>query len=485
MAKYILGIDIGTTCAKAVVIDELGNIVSEGNKGYRLISQGSQVEQNATDWITGTITAISQALENIDKDEVVAISTSTQGGSTVAVDKDGNFIGNAWTWMDKRSIKEREKLVEEIGEEYVYKTCGWRLSAALDLCKIREMKKTPEFSGASKFYTTLEVVNEFLTGNAVIDPTNSSIRELYSVNNGDWDEKLLNAAGVTREELPKILPTGAKVGAITAQAAKLTGLKEGTPVYNGAHDQYAGSIGAGIVNEGDLLLSAGTTWAIMCISPKPMFTDTYIAPGKHPNGLYGNICSLVYSGASLQWFNNNFVNRDFKQIDSIVAQRKEKTKDLFFYNYFAGANFPIQQPNARGSFIGITLEHDRYDFARAIMEGVAFGVRRALDEFARHGVEIKSITMMGGGSKSRVWVEILSSIVNIPITLLTQAEVGCIGAGIIAGCGAGIFKDYKDATDKIVKVKEIVQPNPEDVPYYAEKFEKFKDLWSYVSQYYK
>ncbi len=486
MAQYVLGLDIGTTCTKAMVIDDCGSIVCQSSYGYPLISNGDKVEQDAKAWVDAVIKCVKTLSKSIDINSITGISTSTQGGSTVAVDNDGKFIGNAWTWMDARSQEEKKAVEKSLGADYVYRTSGWRMNAAFDSAKIIKMKSMSEYKNAVKFYTTIEVVNGFLTDNYVIDETNAAMRQLYNIKTRSWDKAILTEVGVDESELPAIIPTGEKVGEITKTASELTGLKEGTPVFNGAHDQYCASIGAGVTKDGETLLSAGTTWVLMGISKTPLFTDSFIAPGNHPiKGLYGNIASIQGSGAALQWFNNNFIGEDFVKINNQVSLRKDNTQGLFFYPYLAGANYPIWQPKAKGTFTGISLAHDKYDFARAIMEGVAFSIRRAINDFAKNGVELNSITMMGGASKSDVWIEMLASITNVPIVRLSQAEVCSIGACIIAGCGVGLFRDYEQASKIILRKERVFKPDAKDLEYYDKKFFEYDGIWKNLSKCYE
>ncbi|MCI8526267.1 MAG: hypothetical protein HFF17_10175 [Oscillospiraceae bacterium] len=486
MRPCVLGIDVGTTCTKALLVDEAGAVIGQGSFGYGLISSGSCIEQRAEDWEQAVLTAARQAVEAAGDAEAAAVSFSTQGGSTVAVDRDGKFLGNSWTWMDTRSAPEADEVEAAAGDAYIYHTTGWRINPTLDAAKLRRMKKLPEYADAAGYLTTLEVVNRLLTGNPLIDPSNAAMRQLYSVEGGDWDETMLRASGVSRSELPEIAPTGAPVGKLLPEAAAAMGLRAGIPVYNGAHDQYCAAIGAGAVHDGDMLLSAGTTWVLMGITRKPLFTDSYVAPGKHPvEGLYGAIASLVSSGASLQWFKNNFLPEEFDEMNRVVDTRREKARDLFFYPYMAGANFPLHCPNARGAFTGINLEHDRFDFARAIMEGVAFGVCRAAEDFRRNGSDIRTITMMGGAAKSPVWMQMIASAAGIPILRLNQADVCALGAAYIAACGAGWFGSYADAARAMVHPEKLYEPIPEESAWYKEKFRRCARMWDHMQAYYE
>lgn len=483
---YVIGLDVGTTCTKALLVDDKGKVVANHSSSYALISKGSHIEQDAEDWIKASVITISNVAEKVNKRDIRGISLSTQGSSTVALDAEGNFIGNAVTWMDTRAEKEAAEISEKLGEDYIYYTSGWKINPALDAAKIYCLKKDPQYSKAVLWLSTLEVMNLFLTGKAVIDPTNAASRQLYNVEQGCWDSKILEAAHIQTEELAEICPTGECVGELREEAAIQMGLLPGIPVFNGAHDQYCASIGAGAVNEGDMLLSAGTTWILLGIGKKPLFTKSCISSGKHPvQGLYGAMASLVCSGAALEWYKNGFLQENFDKMNEIVSTRREKAKDLFFYPYLTGANYPIWNLKVRGAFTGLALEHDRFDLARAIMEGVAFGVKRGLDDYASNGYDVKQLIIMGGASKSPCWCQMIASIIAKPVLKMNQSDVCAIGAAMIAACGLGIFKNYEKAAKHMSNVEEVFWPEQEEVDFYNEKYKKYIAMWNAIQEYYK
>lgn len=480
-----IGLDIGTTGAKALLVDEDGTVLQKGYAGYGLISDGSCIEQRTGDWIECGAKAILQATALQDITKIEAISLSTQGASTVAVDAQGQPIGNALTWMDTRATKEAEELSSLLGHEWIYRRTGWRINPALDAAKIMYMKRQALYSGAAHFYSTLEYMNLFLTGNAVCDPSNASIRQIYDVQKRDYDDDILKAAGIRRAELPPILPTGALVGKLSASAAAATGLPAGIPVYNGAHDQYCASIGVGAVQKGDMLLSAGTTWVVMGIGDQPMFSESYIASGVHPvPGLYGALASLVGSGASMQWFKNTFLTEDFDEINRYAQARAQKVHSLFFFPYLSGANYPIWNLNARGAFIGIGLEHDRFDFARAIMEGVAFGVRQTLDDFKKNGTHIHNLKMMGGAAKSALWTSIVSAAANVQVEISQENEACALGAAMIAAAGSKRCSSLLEAARTMSGKTKRITPEPALTAMLSEKYDRYQSIRENMLGYY-
>lgn len=479
-----LGLDIGTTGAKALLIDENGAVHGNGYTGYGLVSNGCLVEQNADDWINCGAKSINKALEGNNIKDIAAVSLSTQGASTVAVDRHNRYIGNAITWMDSRAISEAKTLEKEPGDQYIYQNTGWRINPSLDAAKIMYMKQCDAYASAKRFLSTLEYMNLFLTGNPVCDPTNSAMRQIFNIKTCDYDENILNAINVSRDELPPVLPTGALVGQITSDAAAATGLIQGTPVFNGAHDQYCATIGTGAVHKGDMLLSAGTTWVVMGVGDKPLFTDTYISPGVHPvSGLYGAICSLVGGGASMQWFKNEFLEEGFDVIDRKAAE--SAITELFYYPYLSGAGYPIWNPAVRGAFTGLSLANNRFDMARAIMEGVAFGVCSTLNDFARNGCSISTLKVMGGATKSALWCSIIAAALNANIEISNETEACALGAAIIAAKGIGKYTDYSKAVAAMSCETRKEKPDAALAEQLADKYVRYTEMWRGIASYYR
>jgi len=483
---YIIGLDIGTTGTKALLVDSAdGTVVGRGYCGYSLITRGDRVEQDANDWIQASRFAIREALRNNADKPVSALALSSQGASMAMVDAAGKPLGNAMTWMDTRARAEAAELEQLLGNEYVYHMCGWRIFPTLDAAKILHLRRAGLQQPGCRYLSTIEIVHQFLTGHAVIDPTNAAIRQLMDIRTGRWDPRMLDALTITPDQLPSIQPTGTLVGGLTKSAAEELGLAEGTPVYNGAHDQYCASIGAAAIEAGDMLLSAGTTWVILGLGEKLLYSSSFIAPSIHPvPGLFGAMASLAGTGVSLEWYRNKFLpDVDFRELD-VQAQQRE-IGDLFYYPYPLGAAYPIWNANAQAAFIGSNMNHDRFDYARAIMEGAAFGVRRALEDFSQNGCDISALKVLGGASKSPLWTTLICDITNTPVQLLQESDACALGAAIIAACGAGAYTDYAAAAGAMVHRAQTLTPSPEKADYYAEKYTRYRDCWDKLAVYYQ
>jgi len=483
--QYVLGIDVGTSGTKAILIDNSGKIIGKGDKGYRLYTEGRCVEQEADDWWDACITAVKQAVSKENAPNVRAISLSTQGATMAALDTKGKPIGRALTWMDTRAQEEADKLESIMGKDEVYRICGWRSGPSFDASKILWMKNNDEYKEAKLYLSTIEYINLKLTGKAVIDPTNAAIRQIYNVSTGGWAEKILNMVGVSPGELPEILKTGALVGVLTDEAAVTLGLDKAVRVYNGAHDQYCASLGCGAVNDGDMFLSTGTTWVVMGITEKPIFSDTYISACTHPaEGLYGNMASLTGTGASYQWVKDTFLtNEAFSSIDEKAAKETTKCGNVFFFPWLSGAAYPIWNMNARGGFIGMDFSHGPYCMALAVMESAAFSLKNAVKDFESHGFKPKAIKIMGGAAKSKVWLDILAAVIDVPLYKMEITDSCALGAAFIAAKSEGWYSDYASAARAMVK-QERIQEKTADRNFYIEKYERYNRALSAMREIY-
>ncbi|MDD4773701.1 MAG: FGGY family carbohydrate kinase [Eubacteriales bacterium] len=477
----VLGIDIGTTATKTVALNEHGSIIGRGYREYNLDSRsGGIVEQDPDDWIQAVISSVDDAVRLIpDRSDIRALSLSTQGATMTAVDGDFRSLCPAITWMDNRAVREADYLREHIGDERIYKKCGWGVGASYDISKIIWLQRNrPEvYSQSHSFVSTIEYINHFLTGRNTADPTNAAIRGMYNINTMEWDDEILRAAGVDISLLPEVMPTGAFIGTLTGNAASLLRLDRDVRVYNGAHDQYCAALGCGALDSGDMLLSTGTTWVVLGITDKPVYTESRISPGKHPRGnLYGAMASLTTAGSALKWFKELTGAVSYADIDTHAARCRDTAADLFFMPYIAGSGFPERMPGIGGCMAGARLHHTKYDIALALMEGVAFETKNALLEFGRAGINIGSLRMVGGAAKSVLWSSIVGSVTGCKITRMTESEGCALGAAMIAAVGICMFDSYKSAADRSVGGDEIKTGSEADRVFYNDKFTRYNEL---------
>ncbi len=479
----VIGMDVGTTGTKAIVVDENGKVLGQGYGEYELIALGGgAIEQRADDWWNAGVKAVREATRGLDTEEIVALSISTQGGTMLPVDEDFRPMRDALTWMDSRSKAECAELKAIAGEENIYHKTGWGASPGNDASKTIWIRKNePEiFKNAKSFVSTLEYMNFKLTGQNVIDPTNGAMRGMIDINTMQWDDEILAAVGLTKDRLPEILPTGALIGTLTDAASEELGIPKSVKVYNGAHDQYCAAIGCGALESGDMFLSTGTTWVVLGVTDHAVYSPTRIAPGIHPAGGYGVMASMKSAGSALKWLKNTLCIDDYKVLDEEAAKRMYSAEGILYYPFMAGSGFPHRLDSLFSGPIGLQLHHDRYDLARALMEGVAFEARTIVDEFARTGVPVTTLKMMGGASKSKLWSEITGYATGCRILCMKESETCALGAAIIASVNAGISASYKDACDRFVRFEELCLDDAEKRAFYENKYKKYSELLSAI-----
>lgn len=468
---YAIGVDIGTTGTKATVIDSEGKTICVSYQGYDLFKKPNGfVGQSADDWwntLVFTVTDCVSKLEN--PDDVAVVSLSTQGGSLVCADENGAPLDSAMVWMDSRSKAQYRELLNLYGEDYYYNITGHKLNAGLNLCKIKWLSDEDSslFRKTHKFLSTVDYVNFKLTGEYCIDPSNAAMTQLYDIKNNRWSRELLDILSVDESRLPAIKKSGEQIGTLTKEAAKTLGLSPGVKVISGGHDQYCAALGCGAINPGQAMISAGTAFAILYITAGPVFnTDTYIAPGPHLiDGLWGNLATVPTAGVCMEWFKNNFAaSESFEDIDR-HAQSSD-CESLFFYPYFSGSAFPDNSISAKACVMGLSLEHTGYHIARAIMEGVAFQLRYALEKFDKPS----SVKLMGGACKSRLWSGILTDVLPYDLYKAPDNNAAPYGAAVNAGLAVGMFKDL----NKLNSGRQIIPKEENAVCRYNEKYEKYK-----------
>ncbi len=470
--KYTIGIDVGTTGTKSLALSENGKILATAYRSYPITTRpGGIAEQKATDWWDAVATTVKECVCAING-ECLAISLSTQGSTMFCADSDMEPMHDAITWMDMRAEDECKVLDDALGKSGIYRLTGWKTDSGCDAAKLLWINKNEHelFENASKYLSTVEYINYKLTGRAVIDPTNAAIREIYNINTRSWDKDILSLIGVSENKLPEAVSSGEYIGTLTKQAADILGLPEAVKVYCGAHDQYCASIGCGAVNVGDMMLSTGTAWVLLGISDKLSFTDSYISPGIHPiPGKFGALASLGGVGNAVKWVRDTYCIDDYILFDKESEKRMLSAKDVLFLPFFSGAGFPTRDSSLSATVSGLRLGNDRYDIARAIMEGVAFEVRAALEKYTAEDIEIGKLKIMGGASRSSVWCDIVAYATGCEITIMENTEACAIGAAMMAAVGCGMCSDYTLSAPG----KKLVPTDKSTLEHYNEKYKKY------------
>ncbi len=452
----LFGIDIGTTAIKSVLINEKLEELHSSNTGYEIESHGAFVECDAQKYwelVKGEIDPL-----GIEPD---ALAVDTQCETLILTDEDGNPVRKAIVWLDNRAADEAEKIREHFGNKKVYEVTGQcEIAAAWPACKLMWVRDNePEvWARTRKIFLLEDYILYKLTGKFVTEMTLQSSTIYFDIRNRVWWKEMLDFIGVDESMLPALHGSGEYIGDYGA-----------TKVVTGAMDQVAGAIGAGVIRKGIVSEMTGTTMAIFSpVDEIPPFNPQSVVPCHY--NYDDKYCVLMWSpaaGLALKWFRDNFCEESsFDELGAMAETVDIGCDGLTFLPYLCGSTMPKYNPDARGSFSGITAEHGRAHFARSIMESVACMLRQNLEFINAAGDEIRS---MGGAAKSAVWCRMKADMTGKKIKILKNKETACLGAAILAGVGTGVFESVDKAAEMIETVQTF-EPSGND---YSEVYKRY------------
>ena len=408
----LLGLDVGTTAVKALLVDHEKGESHISKRSLDLIFPGEDmVEQNPMGIWTAAVEAIGDVVKRAGTSNVESISVSSQGGTLVPLNQAGRPVGNAIVWMDHRARVQAEELVRKYGIDFTFYKTGWRATGCLPMLSMVWLaeERPTTLRKMAKFAFVGDYVTRMLCGRWATDPTSAGMTMLYNVREGKWDTDLLGIAGVDEEGLPEILPSGAPLGHVTASAASEMGLGDPPLVVNGGHDQYCASLGSGAIEEGDLLISGGTAWVLLMTTGGGVFdASSYLSPGRHlMDGTWGLMTSIPAAGAGLQWLCRNSGSTDLGEMETGADGVSPGSGGLYFMPYFLGSTVPGWDSSMRGAVLGLGLKHSRFHLFRAYMEGVGYEVLSQSRVYAGLGLDTGSVRMIGGAARSPNWPGII------------------------------------------------------------------------------
>ena len=428
----VIGIDVGTNGTRAGLFDTSGRRIAIARESYRLdFPRVGWAEQDPEDWWRALVSTTRSLVAGMSAhDRILSLSLSTQGGVTVLLDETGRTLYPAVSWLDTRPAEIREDIEKEVSASTLYGLCGLPAVRGLNFAQIfwfRE-KRPDLFRKTARFASTVDYLNERLSGRFVIDVSNLALNALLDISRKDYAEKLLSVLGVSHERLPAVLPSGRPVGRLTPKAAEELNLAPDVLVVSGAHDQYCASVGIGAVRPGQALISAGTAWVLLVTSDRIVYDpDQLVIPGHHAlEDRTGLMATVSAGGNSLEWFKDHFAgDSSLADLDAAAAEVMPGAEGLVFLPQSRTAS-------GRGAFIGIDASHGAAHFARAVMEGVALCNQDNLDRIRALGRDVESLTMIGGGAASSLWPCIVADAAGCPVFVADQVDAACRGAGILA-----------------------------------------------------
>jgi|LSQX01.2.fsa_nt_gb xylulokinase len=459
---YLLGVDVGTTSIKAAVFNKIGEQISSSTVDYTLIIKGDYIEFDADQYWVLFQQCMKEAVGNLD---VSALSIDTQCETMILTDDKGNPLDNAIVWLDNRATNEATEIEKVFGNKSVYETTGQpEVTATWPACKLLWIKRNkPDIWKKTKKIFLLEDYLLFkLTGKFVTEKTLQSSTLYFDIRNATWWKDMLDYIGVSEDMLPELHDSG-----------KCIGYFNNIAVVTGAIDQIAGAIGAGIIKKGIISEMTGTTMVLFIHTDEipPYNPDSKIPCHYNVGGTYCLVLWTITAGMALKWFRNNFCEEfNFKELDELAKNIPVGSDGLVMLPHLSGSMMPKYNPDAKGVFYGITLEHTRGHFVRSILEAVSCMLKNNLDYL---GMDISEIRSMGGGANSELWCQMKSDMTNTKLVTLKHKETACLGSAILAGVGIGVFSSVKEGVKKTLKTDKVYSPSGLD---YEKTYKRYCEL---------
>jgi len=496
--RYLAGIDIGTSGCKSIIVDEKGDVVAAEIAEYPLYTPyPGWAEQNPEDWWEGTAASIRRAIEKsgIDSGLIVGLGLSGQMHGMVALDKDSKVVRPAILWNDQRTAKQCREVVDAAGgEDNLLALTNNLMLPGYTGGKILWLRENePHFyEKVRKILNPKDYIRFMLTGDYATEVSDASGTGLFDVKNRRWSAKLISILKIPQEFLPQCFESIEVTGKVGKKASLETGLPEGLPVVGGGGDAVIQTTGMGLIKEGIVGTTIGTA-GIVAMGLNSFKTN--------PIGRLQVFCNnapdiwhvmgvTLSAGGSYQWYKNKLCEYEkgkasqagkdvYEILEEGAVTSPPGSKNLIFLPYLSGERCPYPDPTARGSFIGLTLLHDKSDMTRAIMEGVTFSLRQVHDLIMKmdSSMTIHEIRTSGGGSRSPLWRQIEADVFQVPVkTVSGSGEGGAYGAALVAGAGCGVWENVDEAT-RSLKTETETLPNPANKEIYNELYETYCMLY--------
>lgn len=503
--RYLLGVDVGTTSIKVAIIDEHARVLGMSSSSYGLITPNQDYAQIDTEDMWRAYLKCIRLLQegkNIDMSRVAGISISSLCPGLAALGENGEVLTDPIIYSDRRSTEEAEMILEAVGREKLFEiTANTAMAGAMSGTSMLWIKRNlPEVYEKTKYFGHVNtLLAQRMSGNFAIDYSNASYTDLFETTGGfQWSEVLCEKIGIDMEKLPPLHASTDVVGGLIHPGLIRMGIPRDTPVIIGGGDTACATLAAGVTKAGQVCESVGTTNVLTICVDQPKFDKGFINRCHVVEGTWIYQGALSHTGASYQWFRDNFcqdlVDRAvgtektaFQFMNEEADMAEPGSGGLVFLPYMLGERSPIWDPYARGVFFGISLQTTRKEMNRAVMEGCGYGLRQ-LSEIAERvtGREIKEFTSIGGGAKSETWAQIKADITGKDIKILDMNDMAPIGAALLAGVGAGIFKDVYEAADKVEKkVYKVIRSSRAHDDIYNKRYQVYIQLYPQIKELYK
>jgi xylulokinase len=482
MASLLLGIDIGTTGSKALLLEEDGSVLATATSEYPMHTpQPLWAEQNPEDWWSATVTSIRSVVATAGNlSSIAAVGLTGQMHGLVLLDGSGSPLRPCIMWNDQRTAQECSEITSRLTLRRLLELTGNPVLPGFTAPKILWVRNhEPELYGRiAKVLLPKDFVRFRLSGAYAGDVSDSSGTSLFDVGRRRWSAEMLAALGIPPAWLPEVLESSELSGTVSSEAARATGLPEGIPVVAGAGDQAAQAIGSGIVREGTVSATLGTSGVVFAASSSyrtepegRLHAFCHAVPGTwHLMGV------MLSAGGSLRWYRDTFGGEEIARaraekrdpydlLIKAAAAVPAGAEGVLFLPYLTGERTPYPNPHARGVLFGLTVRHTKPHITRAVLEGVTYGLRDSLTLMRALGIAPRQVRASGGGARSPLWRQIMADVFGTEITTVNSEEGAAYGAALLAGIGAGLYRDADQACTRTVRVTETCSPGPDSARY--------------------
>ena len=486
----LLGIDIGTTATKIVVIDLNGSLLADISLPSELISLHSGwAEEDANLWWKNVQQGIPMVMHQagIDNSYVLAVGVSGMVPALVMLDENKKPLRNSIQQNDVRAYHEVEYLQSKTSSEEILSRTGSAITQQSIGPKLLWLaaNETEVLQNTKWAMGSYDFINFNLTGIPTSENNWALESGLYDLREKDWDDDLLSLCGINRSQLPVIRQSHEVIGYVTSEAAQATGLLKGTPVVAGSADHVASAFSSGVCNNGDLLVKLGGSGDVLLSRDhievdSRLFLDYHVIPG-----LYIINGCMAASGSIIKWYQRNFApSATYRELDKEAEAIPAGSNGLIVLPYFLGEKTPIFDPHARGIIFGLTLQHNRAHVYRAVLEGISYGFLHHLEIFSELGYDITRVRVSNGGANSELWRQVTADVLGLPLEYIHRHPGSSLGAAYVAGMGIGAFKDWSEI-ERYIRVKGITQPNTGSHEYYLRQFQHYRTLYLNNKQLYR
>ena len=483
-----IGVDLGTSAVKLLLMDEKGSVKNIVSKEYPLsFPKPGWSEQNPSDWYKQTIEGIKELILDCDKTQVAGISFGGQMHGLVILDKNDQVIRPAILWNDGRTVEECDYLNDVIGKEKLSQYTANIAFAGFTAPKLLWVKKNePEnFAKIDKIMLPKDYLAYRLSGIHSTDVSDASGMLLMDVKNKCWSKEMLEICDITEKQLPTIYESYEVIGTLKKNLADTLGLLETIKIVAGAGDNAAAAVGTGTVGDGRCNISLGTSGTIFISSSKfGVDKNNALHSFAHADGSYHLMgCMLSAASCNKWWMDEIIGTKDYAKEQDGITNLGDN--NVYFLPYLMGERSPHNDPSARGTFIGISMDTTRSDMTQAVLEGVAFGIRDSFEVAKSLGIHIERTKICGGGAKSLLWKKIIANVLNIKVDVIESEEGPALGGAILAAVACGEFESVEAAANQLVNVIDTIEPEQEVAKKYEIQYNKFIQIYPAVKDLFK